>query len=173
MSFGKPDATGRSTNRLGGREGKLRKPPKGEPWAWLTRELLTSEAWRALGVNSRRLIDFLLIEHMNHAGTQNGHLVATKDQLVEFGLSRRLISDAVRECVFFGLLRVKKGGRSYGNIKRPARYRLTFYADMGGAPATNEWKAITAERVMDWRQGRRRMRAAPAAPNVAALREDI
>ena len=169
MSFGRPDATGRSSNRLSGREGKLRKPPKGEPWVWLTRELLTSEAWRALGVNSRRLIDFLLIEHMNHAGTQNGYLIATKDQLVRFGLSRRLVSDAVRECVFFGLLRVEQLGKFDRNIRRATRYRLTFYADMEGAPATNDWKAITAKRVEDWQQGRRRMRAAPAAPNVARL----
>ncbi len=173
VSFGKADAKGRSSNRYSGRAGKLRKPPAGEPWAWLTRELLTSEAWRALGVNSRKLMDFLLIEHMNHAGTENGHLIATKDQLVAFGLSRRLIADAVRECNFFGLLRFERGGLSYGDIKRPSRYRLTFYADKDGAPATNEWKAVTAERVEDWRRGRRRMRAAPAAPNVAALREDI
>ena len=44
--FGKPDATGRSSGKLGGRAGKLMKPPQGEPWVWLTRELLASDAWR-------------------------------------------------------------------------------------------------------------------------------
>ena len=71
-AFGKPYATGRSSGKLTGSDRKWRSPPKGEPWAWLTRELLCSPAWRAQGPNCRRLIDFLLIEHTNHAGTENG-----------------------------------------------------------------------------------------------------
>ena len=51
-------------------------PPKGEPWVWLTRDLLRSQAWRGLGINARRLVDFLLIEYMNHGGKRNGHLLA-------------------------------------------------------------------------------------------------
>ena len=94
MSFGKPDATGRSSGRLSGRESALRKAPKGEPWVWMTRELLTSDAWKGLSVNGRRLIDFLLIEHMNHAGLANGTLRATYEQLIDYGLTHSEIARA-------------------------------------------------------------------------------
>ena len=63
-SFGKPDATGRSSGKLSGRARRLRSPPRGESWIWLTRELLESPAWRALNPNARKLIDFLLVEYM-------------------------------------------------------------------------------------------------------------
>lgn len=151
MNFGKPNTTGRSTNRFSGREGKLRKPPRGEPWAWLTRELLTSEAWRALGVNSRRLMDFLLIEHMSHAGLANGALCATYDQLAEYGLTRSEIASAIRECEGLGLIRVEHGGR-WNMTNTPSRFRLTFYADDACRPATNDWKRTTAETVAQLRR---------------------
>ncbi len=164
-SFGKPDATGRSSGKRSGRARKLRSPPKGEPWVWLTRELVESPAWGALNLTSRKLIDFLLIEYMAHAGTENGALVATHGQLGEFGLSRRLISDAVEECVFLGLLRVQqRGGLSWGGMKRPSLYRLTFYPDKDDGPPTNEWKGKTEEAITEWRRDRRRLRARKKIP---------
>ena len=42
--FGKPDATGRSSGKRSGSDRKLRSPPKGEAWAWMTRDMLTSPA---------------------------------------------------------------------------------------------------------------------------------
>lgn len=153
-SFGKPDVTGRSSGILTGRNRKLRSPPKGEPWVWMTRELLASSAMRARSLTGRRLLDFLLIEHMSHAGLENGNLVATKDQLTDFGLSRRLVPAAVRELVFLGLVRVKNGS-ARGAARAPSRYRLTFFASGDGAPPTNEWKGVTQEAIDVWRQGRR------------------
>ena len=35
----------------------------------LTRELLRNDAWRSLGINERRVVDFLMIEHMSKAST--------------------------------------------------------------------------------------------------------
>ncbi len=55
-AVGKPDATGRSSGKRTGRAGKAHRRPKGEPWVWLTRELLTSPAWRDQSVNTARLI---------------------------------------------------------------------------------------------------------------------
>ncbi len=177
--FGKPDATGRSTNRLSGRESKLRKAPKGEPWAWLTRELLTSEAWKGLGVNGRRLIDFLLVEHMNHAALANGALCATYDQLAEYGLTRCEILKAIQECEALGLIRVEHGGR-WNMTNQPSRFRLTFYADDAGRPATNDWKRTTRETVKQLRQKvaelqrkrkqKRQSRTRTTVPLVPALR---
>ena len=41
------------------RERQSATPAAGEPWVWLTRELLRSDAWRSLGINGRRVVDFL------------------------------------------------------------------------------------------------------------------
>jgi hypothetical protein len=69
---GKPDVTGRSSGKLAGRERKIFGPPEGQPWVWQTAELLGSPAWKAMGINARRLVEFLQIEHCAHAARENG-----------------------------------------------------------------------------------------------------
>lgn len=145
------NATGRSSGKWTAAEKKIHGPPKDEPWAWLTTELLVSPAWRLRSINTVRLIDFLLIEHRNHAGFENGNLKATYDQLVEYGLKRRLISAAVSEGEFLGLIRCERGGR-WADTNLPSTYRLTFYADGNRSPATNEWKGKTAEAIREWKR---------------------
>lgn len=158
-SFGKPDATGRSSGKHAGRRGRIGKPPKGELWVWLTKELLESPAWRTMGVNARRLFDFLLAEHLNHAGTENGRLIAPYDQLVKYGLPRSEIRGAIDDLVILGHIDVEPGGRWVGS-NEPSRYRLTLYPDADGNPATNDWKRITDEHVTAWRKRRRATGAA-------------
>src|SRR6516162_7461818 len=114
VNFGRPDRTGRSSGIRTGREGKAHRPPKGEPWVWLTREFLESDAWRNRSINCVRLLDRLMIEHMNHAGTENGNLAAPYDQLVAHGLTRSEIRAAIEEAEFLGLLRYQRGGRWAG-----------------------------------------------------------
>jgi hypothetical protein len=151
--FGKPDATGRSSGIRAGRQGKIHRPPKGEPWVWLTRELLRSDAWRNRGINCARLLDFLMIEHMNHAGTENGKLAATYDQLVVYGLTRSEIRSAIEEAETLGLLRFKRGGR-WAGTNQPSRYRLTFLPSRDHLPPTNEWKQLAQENIEIWRHER-------------------
>ncbi len=150
-AFGKPDATGRSSGKRNGRAGEAHRPPKDEPWVWLTRELLNSPAWRERSINTVRLLDFLLLEHMNHAGTENGNLKATYDQLVAHGLTRSEIRAAIEEAKFLGLIRLKRGGR-WAGTNQPSTYRLTFLADRGGNPPTNEWKGRTEDVISAWKQ---------------------
>ena len=150
-AFGKPDATGRSSGKRTGRASKAHRPPKDEPWIWLTRELLNSPAWRARSINTVRLIDFLCVEHMNHAGTENGNLMATYDQLVAYGLTRSAIRMAVEEAKFLGLIRFRRGGR-WAGTNQPSIYRLTFLADRDGNPPTNEWKGKTEDEITAWKQ---------------------
>lgn len=150
-SQGKPDATGRSSGKGSTREKKTWGPPKGEPWIWLTTELLVSPAWRLRSINAARLIDFLLIEHRNHAGLENGNLMATYDQLVDHGLKRRFICAAISEAEFLGLIRCDRGGR-WADKNQPSTYRLTFYTSRDDSSATNEWKGKTAEAVREWKR---------------------
>jgi hypothetical protein len=96
-NFGKPDATGRSSGKLERAERKLLGPPAGEPWAWLTAELLASEAWRGMSRACHRLIVYLMREHCLHAGRENGRLQAPYAELVRFGLSRRFIHRAIAQ----------------------------------------------------------------------------
>lgn len=127
--------------------------PKGEPFVQLTRELLASPAWRAMSINCRRLIDFVLIEQMNHAGQENGHLLATYDQLVAYGLTRSEISSAIREAEYLGLIRVDHGVRWAGKSE-PSIYEITFMPKQRPNPEfpTNDWKRITEEDVIRLRQ---------------------
>lgn len=160
-TYGKPDQKGRSSGKLTGRARKLRSPPKGEPWRWLTRELLESAAWRGLSINGRKLIDFLLIEDMAHAGTENGNLVAPYDQLEAYALTRSEIRFAIDEAEFVGLIRCSRGGR-WAGTNRPSRYRLTFYCDRDGNDPTNEWKGKTVEAVNEWQRDQAARRKAAA-----------
>lgn len=155
--FGKPNSTGRSSGEHVGRAKKLRSPPKGMPWRWLTRELMESPAWRLRGVNTVRLIDFLLVEDMNHAGTENGNLKATYNQLEAWGISRKYIKGSIDEAEFLGLICIEKGGY-FGGKTELSLYRLTFYADRNGNPATNAWKAKTEEVIKVWRKDLVRIR---------------
>ena len=97
---------------------------------------------------------------MNHAGTENGRLMATYDQLSDYGLSRRLVSETVREAEILGLIRVNHGGR-LADSNQPSTYRLTFYADHNFNPATNQWKGKTREAIREWKadESRRRRKA--------------
>ncbi len=148
------DATGRSTGTPTGRLKKLLAVPANEPWVWLTRELLASPAWRAQSINCRRLIDFLLVDHANHAGTENGNLMAPYDQLVESGASRSEICNAVDEAKFLGLLWVNRGGR-WAGTNQPSTYQLTFLPTVSNMqPATNDWKGKTPEAIKAWKADR-------------------
>ena len=147
-----PDENGRSSGKLPCRLGKLRRPPKDEPWSWLTREILISPAWRMQGINCRRFVDFLLLEDQNHAGTENGNLLATYDQLMEYGLTRSEIKAAILEAGFLGLVKVTHAGGRYAGNNFPSTYLLTFYPDRDGAPPTQQWKGKTAEAIKEWKQ---------------------
>ncbi len=158
-AFGKPDATGRSSGKRTGRAGEAHRPPKGEPFVCMTRELMASAAWRAQGINTIRLVTFLLIEQMNHAATENGNLKATYYHLVAHGLTRSEIRTAIEEAKFLGLLRFQRGGR-WAGTNQPSTYRLTFLADRDGNPPTNEWKGKAEDNISAWKQDcSRRLRA--------------
>ena len=49
-------------------------PPDGAAWIWHTVELLASPAWCTQSINCRRLMNFLEVEHLRHAGNENGSL---------------------------------------------------------------------------------------------------
>lgn len=100
----------------------------GDTFVPLTRTLLQDPKYRALGINARRLIDFLALEHLQHGGAENGYLLAPRPHLEDAGIGARHISGAIREAELAGLVAVKRG---IG--KRPNKYALTWLP-MGTAP---------------------------------------
>lgn len=148
-TFGKPNATGRSSGKLNRREDSLLGPPPGAPWVWTTRELLESAAWRRLSKHGKNFVEALMIEHTNHAGRENGRLAMTYDQLVRFGIPRKRIAAAIREAVVHGLVEVTRRGGLYGvEAKRTTSlYRLTWIGCLNPErPATNEWRRYQLEK---------------------------
>ena len=129
-------------------------PPKGEPWVWHSHELVCSPAWRLRSIHCVRLIDFLEVEHMHHAGTENGNLIATYDQLEAWGIGRQYIKRAIEEAVFLGLVRHIPGGR-WVNVNFPSRFGLTYYGDYEGSSATNPWKKRDEEQIKERRSKRK------------------
>lgn len=106
-----------------------------EPFIMLPRTLLASEAWRSAGINTHRLLWFLMLEHLAHGGKCNGELVAPRKQLTGFGIGEHYISGAIAEADDLGLIDVIRGkGRA------PNRYALTWLPMKGGIEPTNRWR---------------------------------
>jgi hypothetical protein len=106
-----------------------------EPFIMLPRPLLASKAWQSAGINTHRLLWFLMLEHLAHGGKCNGELVAPRQQLVGFGIGCRFISQAIAEADDLGLIDVSRGkGRA------PNRYALTWLPLKGGNEPTNRWR---------------------------------
>jgi hypothetical protein len=127
---------------------KIQEIPDNESCVQFPLRLLTSDAWNSMPINCRRLIDFLLIEQCNHAGLENGNLVATYDQLDAYGIARRFIPKAISDAEKRGLIVAYRKGRISYNKSYENRYTLTFlkakYKERNGgvyySAPTNEWK---------------------------------
>jgi hypothetical protein len=156
MSFVKRSDPRQRRRGRNSREQKVHRPPAGEPFVCHTREMLESQAWRARSLSCVRLLEFLEIEHMSHAGTENGNLMAPYTQLVAHGLRRHSISAAIEEAELLGLVRCRRGARVAGR-PQPSRYRLTYLGTTSDhALPTNEWKRITPEQIAEWHRAHKR-----------------
>jgi hypothetical protein len=106
--------------------------------------MMESEAWRALPLGARHVIDRVMLEHMAHAGTANGELTVTYDDFAQYGLSsRRMTAQSIRIAIALGFLDVVEPGvRSFGAARRATRYGLTWLPRRDRTPASNRWKRI-------------------------------
>ena len=111
-------------------------------------ELLVSPAWQGQSINCRRLIDRLMIEHMRHAGQENGNLKVSYDHFEEGGIARVYIKPAQLEAVARGLVAIEEGHYRGAAQTVPSKYRLTFLpgvhrGELGlryFGKATHEWR---------------------------------
>jgi hypothetical protein len=114
----------------------LNQPPADQPWVWQSRALRQSDAWRSAGINARRFVDFLLIEHMKQGGRANGLLKATQRQLIAFGIGARYVTKAIREAEKLGLVDGYDVGRRVAT-----KYALTWLPRHDGTAAADRWQA--------------------------------
>jgi hypothetical protein len=113
----------------------MKKNGSSEPFIMLPRSLLASQSWQTAGINTHRLLWFLMLEHLAHGGKHNGQLVAPRKQLADFGISEHCIGPAIAEAENLGLIDVIRGkGRA------PNRYALTWLPLLGGIEPTNRWR---------------------------------
>jgi hypothetical protein len=116
-----------------------KKPVSAAPipaWIRMPREVLASDAWRSVGINGRRVIDFLMIELAGTAGTQNGNLKAPYHQLVAFGVGKRYVTAAILQLETVGLVATYRGGQRVAST-----YALTWLPMLGGGAALDYWQS--------------------------------
>ena len=67
-----------------------------------------------------------MCEHMRHAGTENGNLIATYNQLVECGIARRYVHSSIIEAEERKLILVEYGARRGYTKSYHNTFTLTF-----------------------------------------------
>jgi hypothetical protein len=147
-----------------GKKSSVKSVRPGESFIQLETKLLYSPAWKSLSITARRVLDFLMVEHCEHGGHENGRLKAPYDQLVaKGGCSKNLIPDAIRELEMVRLIKVKRGGKHNGS-NQPSNYTLTFVYTKGkigiSFSATNDWERVDAEKIHEYKKDRREQRKA-------------
>ncbi len=112
-------------------------------------KLLVSPAWRHRPIPLAKILERIEIEHMRHAGKENGHLIVSYDQLVEHGVSRRTIRGSIDLGVALGLLEVRQSGEWAGDVRTPNMYRLTYLPEKDRKAPTDEWEGIENAKALD------------------------
>lgn len=135
------DATGRSTDK---QKNSKRASRLVGNWVPHTREMLESPAWMVMLRSSTayKVLSRIELEHMRHAGQENGQLICTYADFEAYGVRRKSVPDALLYLERLGFIEVTVRGRG-GNAdyNTPNRYRLTFVLGNNIEP-TNDWKRI-------------------------------
>jgi hypothetical protein len=121
---------------------------------WMTTAMMGSMTFRSLGINARRILDFLLFEHASHGGKENGNLGATYLQLEAWGVTSTDIRKGFAELYATGFVELtKQGARVAGGDQ--SRYALTWLPTLPGTPdampPSHAWSRM-ADRL--YREGR-------------------
>jgi hypothetical protein len=119
-----------------------------EQFIMLYREVANSFAWRAASLSCQRFIWRLCEEHMAQGGRENGNLITTYEDLLEYGIpSRSTIAEAQREAVALGLVSLEKRGRGGNAEYREAhKWGLAFLKTTGRRVSYvgTEWKRFAS-----------------------------
>jgi hypothetical protein len=111
-----------------------------------------------MSINARRALDRIMLEHMAHAGTENGNLLVTHRQFIEAGVSRDYVADAIDELEHLRLIRVTVRGRGGIGSHHANRFLLTWMPERGSRFCDDPWKRTDEARVKSWQQARKALK---------------
>lgn len=138
-------------------------PPQGAPWLWLEPRMLQSQTYQSLGINARRILDFLICENCHHGGLENGNLCAPYAQLSKQGCTVDDVRKGLEELYVTGFIDLRAAGQRIAGGGDPARYALTWmpaiaptandtlpavgvaYRRAQLVPATGRWERVISE----------------------------
>jgi hypothetical protein len=141
------DAREKTRNRSG-QKGGASKGNFEEPFVRIKYAMKESPAWKALSLNARRVLDRLEIEFGRHKGKPeaNGELIVTYADLVDYGISRRLVRPAINEAVALGFVRITREGVAGNADECQATMFLITYQHNGTAQYLEDgWKRIKTD----------------------------
>jgi hypothetical protein len=88
-----------------------------------------------------RFVFRLVIEHMAHAGTENGNLICTFKDCKAWGIRSDSIAETQADAIRRGLVyRTQRGIASTGDGRKPSRFGLGWLPGHDGSAAPNLWK---------------------------------
>jgi hypothetical protein len=132
---------------------KVRDVPPGMSFVQKSVALLESRAMRGLSRHAHLMLLRFEVEHCHHAGKENGYLIVTYDQFVEWGIRRNDIKTTLDELARARLLVVEHKGRARHGDGDPSLYRLTYlkakFVPVTGSPyylePSNDWQKLSAK----------------------------
>jgi hypothetical protein len=112
-------------------------------WVSYTRSMVESPALRVLSIHAIRVMHRLEIEHMSHGGAENGRLIVTHDQFIEWGVERKQVGPAIRELAALGFVEItERGYAGAAGHGKANRFRLTYVNTKAREEPSNEWRRI-------------------------------
>jgi hypothetical protein len=95
---------------------------------------------------ARRVVERVMIEHMQHGGADNGNLPVTYDDFQSYGIRRASIKQGISISEELGWIDIVQPGlRGHGKARRPTRYGLTWLPRGDWTPASDRWRTVTLE----------------------------
>jgi hypothetical protein len=106
-------------------------------------EMLRSPAYRVLSRAALLMLSCLEVELGKHGGNDNGRLIATYEQLSDYGIGRKEIGPARRELEALGFIEVTERGWAGDANRAPNKFRLTYCGSRAAAhDASHSWRKI-------------------------------
>ncbi|CAM5766386.1 hypothetical protein LMIY3S_01805 [Labrys miyagiensis] len=124
---------------------KQNSPPGDTNWLWLTRDMLSSPAFRQLSGNALLIVMRVAVEHLCSGGKENGRLVVTHRDFITYGVSAKAVATSIREAEALGWITVTERGRGgkAGDYRRPNCFALSWLPTAEGN-ASNAWRRFTS-----------------------------
>ena len=135
----------KSKSKWRNRDGKTVKTNTlAEQWSSRPVGLLESPAFRVLSKAEHLALSRIEIELRHHGGNQNGKLIVTTEQFIDYGIERRSVPGALRALSALGVVLIKHGRGGNAKYWQPNTFLLNYLCGAVDAheQITDVWKKI-------------------------------